>query len=128
MLEGEIRGKFDNLIIQMLKLICQKLFGFVPDDLQIKYKPLRTLTAEQEENVKTSKTNNILALYDRKIITASDVIEEFNQQNLMAIELDNEGMDDFPNPVTTEEVIPKPATRKTNSKFINKLFKFKNGT
>lgn len=130
MIESEIRGKYDNVLIQMLKLISQKLFGFVPDDLQIKYKPLRTLTAEQEENVKTSQVNNILALYDRKIINTSQVIEEVNQQNLMAIDLDSEGMPDFPVPVTQEEIIPKPATTKTktNSKFINKLFNFKNGT
>ena len=129
MIESEVRGKLDNTLIQMLKLICQKLFGFVPDDLQIEYKPLRMLSALEEEQVKTSQMNNILALYDRKIINSNDVIEEINQLNLMATDLDSSGIPDFPVPISDEEIVSKPAieqTRKTNS-IINKIFNKKNG-
>ena len=129
MIESEIMGKFDNLIVQMLKLICQKLFGFVPEDLQIEYKPLRTLSAIEEEQVKTSQMNNILGLYDRKIINSSNVIEEINQLNLMAIDLDSSGVPDFPVSISKEEVVDKPATeaikktnsKKTSSNFINRI-------
>ena len=114
MIESEIRGKFDNLIIQMLKLVCQKLFGFVPDDLQMEYYPLRILSSEQEEIVKTSKTNRLLAMYDRGLITSKQLKQELNQQNLMAIDLEESG-DDFPTPPPE-----KPKLDLTNG-FIKKI-------
>ena len=129
MIESEIRGKFDNLVVQMLKIICQKLFGFVPDDLQFEYKPLRVLSALEEEQVKTSQMNNILALYDRKIIKSRDVIEDINQLNLMAIDLDSSGTPDFPIPISQEEIVDKPAieTKANSFSFINKILQRKHG-
>ena len=131
MIESEIRGKFDNVVIQMLKLICQKLFGFVPEDLQIKYKPLRILSAEQEENVKTSQMNNILAMYDRALMTSDQVIEEVNQKNLFATDLDNEAAQDFPIPAPAKPKLDLQTGKTVNSitnSIINKIFKTKNGT
>lgn len=124
MIESEIRGKYDNVIIQMLKLICQKLFGFVPEDLQIEYIPLRMMSAEQEENVKTSKLNNLNAIYDRGLITAEKYREEINQQNLLAVDLDDsDSLANFPTPPPEK---PKLDLEKSNS-IINKIFK-RNGT
>ncbi len=97
MIESEIRGRFDNLIVQILKLGSQKLFGFVPDTLEIAYKPLRVLSAEQEENVKTSKLNNIVLMYDRGLMDSDLVKEEINSQNIFATEL-TPGGEDFPLP------------------------------
>jgi phage-related protein (TIGR01555 family) len=125
MIESEIRGKFDNLIIQMLKLICQKLFGIVPDDLQIAYKPLRMLSAIEEEQVKTSQENRILAMYDRALMTSDQVIEEMNQSNLFASDLENESRSDFPMPAPAKPKMDIETSKTTNS-IINKLFK-KNG-
>ncbi len=125
MIESEIRGKFDNLIIQMLKLICQKLFGVVPDDLQIAYKPLRMLSAVEEEQVKTSQENRILAMYDRALMTSDQVIEEINQSNLFASDLENESRSDFPMPAPAKPKMDIETSKTTNS-IINKLFK-KNG-
>jgi phage-related protein (TIGR01555 family) len=126
MIESEIRGKFDNLIIQMLKLICQKLFGLVPDDLQIEYKPLRTLSAKEEEEVKTSQFNNLFGMYDRALMTANQLTEEVNQLNLLATDLDEQG-EDFPIPAPE-----KPKLDLSNSKpklnFINRILNRKNGT
>lgn len=89
MIASEIRGKFDNLIIQSQKVVCQKLFGYVPDDLQISYHPLRELNSVQEQEVNTAKVNNLLALYDRQLISAKQLAEEININNLLNVELDN---------------------------------------
>lgn len=129
MIESEIRGKFDNVIIQILKLICQKLFGFIPDDLRIEYKPLRMLSAVEEEQVKTSKMNNVLAMYDRGLMTSEEVKEEVNQQNLFATDLDDSG-DDFPLPPPAKPKLDlEGANQRSNSKtnFINKILNRKNG-
>jgi len=125
MIESEIRGKYDNLIIQIIKLISQKLFGLVPDDLQIKYKPLRILSAVEEEQVKTSNENRILAMYDRALMTSDQVIEEVNQTNLFATDLENESRSDFPMPAPAKPKMDIESSKTTNS-FINKIFK-KNG-
>ena len=85
------------------------------------------LSALEEEQVKTSQMNNILALYDRKIIKSSDVIEEVNQLNLMAIDLDSSGTPDFPNPISQEEIVDKPAIETKANSFINKILKRKHG-
>jgi phage-related protein (TIGR01555 family) len=97
MIESEIRGKADNMIIQVLEIISQKLFGFVPGDIKIKYKALRMLSAEQEENVKTSKINYTLSMYDRGLMTSEEVINEVNQQEIFTTKIDN-AESDFPIP------------------------------
>lgn len=98
MIESEIRGKFDNLVVQVVKLICQKLFGFIPDDLRIEYKPLRTLSALEEEQLRTSKLNNVLAMYDRGLINSEEAKEEINQQDIFLTKMDASGEEDFPLP------------------------------
>lgn len=55
MIESEIRGHDDHVILWMLKIISKKLFNFIPEDLDFEYKPLRILNADEEENVKDKK-------------------------------------------------------------------------
>jgi phage-related protein (TIGR01555 family) len=126
MIESEIRGKLDNLIIQMLKIICQKIFGFVPDDLRIQYKPLRMLSALEEEQVNTSKMNNVIALYDKGLITSEEVKEEINQQNLLSIDLDEKAGEDFPLPPPEKPKLDLQTGKTTNSKKTNLLTKLLN--
>lgn len=98
MIESEYRGKFDNIIIQMLQLICKKLFDVIPDDLRIEYYPLRILGAEEEERVKSQQLNGVLQLYDRGLITSKEVKEELNQLDILRTDLEIEEGDDFPTP------------------------------
>ena len=49
MIESEIRSKVKFIVIEVLEICCQKLFGFVPEDLMISFKSLRILSAEQQE-------------------------------------------------------------------------------
>lgn len=110
MIRSDIRGKMDNLIIQSLKIVCKKLFGFVPDDLQVEYYPLRELNAEQEQNVATSKINNLMALFDRQLISSEKLQEEINLQNLLNVELE-------------EQLTIINSIKPSKKGFINKLFK-----
>ena len=112
MINSDIRGKMDNLIIQSLKIVCKKLFGFVPEDLQVEYYPLRELSAEQEQNVDTLKINNLLSLYDRQLISSKQIQEEINMQNLLGIELEQK-----------DNLINSIKVNKPKKNFINRLFK-----
>ena len=98
MIESEYRGKFDHIIIQMIQLICKKLFDFIPDDLQIEYYPLRILGAEEEERVKTQQLSGILQLYDRGLMTSGELKEELNQLNILRTDLEIDEDEEFPTP------------------------------
>ncbi len=91
MVESEVRAKIKWPLLRMIEIKCQKLFGFVPDDLRINFKPLRMLTAEQEENVKTQKFSRLLQAKQAAEITRHEFREGCNKDNLLSITLDNSG-------------------------------------
>lgn len=83
MIESEIRGEFDNVLVQIIKILCKKELDFIPDDLDIEYKPLRTLSSEQEQQVKNQELERILKLFDRGLISAETAGEMTNAANLL---------------------------------------------
>ncbi len=114
MVEGEIRGKFDGQIMQVIKLRCQQLFGFMPDDIQIAFRPLRMLNAEQQENVKDKQFSRVMTLYDKNLISAKETIKTVNVLNLCGAEFDESGLDDalVEDNVEAEEPIEQNAKQK----------------
>lgn len=88
MVESEVRNKIKYHILRMIEIKCQKLFGFVPDDLSIEFKPLRVLGGEQEQNVKNSKFTRLLQAFQSALITAIEFREACNKGGLMDILLD----------------------------------------
>lgn len=88
MVESQIRGKSKYQIIQVIELRCQKMFGFVPDDLHIEFKPLRVLSSEQEENVKTQKFSRLLQAKQAGEMTTKEFKEACNKDKLLSIQLD----------------------------------------
>lgn len=88
MVESSVRNKLKYPILQMLKIRCQQLFGFVPDDLAITFKPLRVLSSEQEENVKTQKFNRLLQSLQAGAISARLFLDACNRGNLFDVKID----------------------------------------
>lgn len=93
MVESQVRDKSEFDILRILEIKCQKLFGFVPDDLSISFKPLRVLSAVDEENVKTQKFNRLQAAADSGRVSTYEYREAANKGNLFDITLDNAGDD-----------------------------------
>lgn len=91
MVESEVRSKIKHILLKMVQIKCKKLFGIIPSDLSIEFKPLRTLTAEQEENVKEKKFNRLLAAKTAGEITRFEFREGCNKDGLLPISLDNAG-------------------------------------
>jgi phage-related protein (TIGR01555 family) len=87
MVESTIRTPAKYQIVKMVKLRCQQLFGFVPDDIMIDFKPLRMLSMEQEENVKTQKFNRVLQATQANKMTDKEFREACNKSNLVEIQL-----------------------------------------
>lgn len=91
MVESEVRNGIKYDILRICEIKCQKLFGMVPDDLTIEFKPLRVLNAEQEENVKTQKFNRLIQAKERGEITTLEFRDACNKGNLFDVSLDNSG-------------------------------------
>lgn len=72
LIESEVRAKLRHPLSVVIRLRCKQLFGFIPEHLDIKFKPLRTLSAEQEENVKDKKFNRTMAQFAAGLITGKE--------------------------------------------------------
>ena len=84
MVESEIRQKAIPMLNTIIKIISLKLFGFEPS-LNIGFEPLRIMTAEQEENVKTQKTTRMTSMYDRGLIDSEEAMQFADKENLLGI-------------------------------------------
>lgn len=96
MVESQVRNKAKYDIIRVIEIKCQKLFGFIPDDISISFKSLRTLNSVEEEQVKTSKFNRIFQAKQAGEITRYEFRDACNRDKLLSIQLDN--ADDELNP------------------------------
>lgn len=88
MIESEIREKSKFEVLRVIEIRCQKLFGMVPDDLEIDFKPLRILSAEQEENVKTQKFARLLQARQAGEMSSKEFKEACNRDALLTIQVD----------------------------------------
>ena len=87
MLESEIRIKSRANLIMLIKIACQVKLGFIPEDIDLVYPPLRILSAEQEETVKTSQFNRLLGGYNIGVMNEKQFIDACNKANLFPIEI-----------------------------------------
>lgn len=90
LIESEVRAKLREPIHTVLKLRCKQLFGFIPEHLDIKFKPLRTLSAEQEENVKDKKFNRYSALFSQGMLTGKEYAVLNKKEGIVSIQTEVE--------------------------------------
>ncbi len=88
MVEGQVRSRLRRPARDMVKMRCMQLFGFVPSDLKVGFRPLRVLSQEQEENVKTQKYTRLQGAASSGLITAEEFRDASNRGGLFDIELD----------------------------------------
>lgn len=88
MIESEVRGKLEYHILRMAEIRSQQLFGMVPDDLELEFKPLRELGAVDQETVKTQKYARVSAAKAAGEITTIEYRDICNKGNLFDIQLD----------------------------------------
>lgn len=85
MVESQVRNKIKFDLLRVCEIKCQKLFGVIPDDLSITFKPLRELSAEQEENVKNAKFTRAKEALEIGAISLQQFHEICNKGNLFDI-------------------------------------------
>lgn len=88
MVEAEVRGKLKYHILKMGEVKCQQLFGFIPDDLEGEFKPLRELGAVDQETVKTQKFTRLSQAKAAGEVTTLEFRDAANKGNLFDVQLD----------------------------------------
>lgn len=88
MIEAEIRHTSKYDLIRMIQIKCKQMFDILPDDLSIAFKPLRMLSAEQEETVKSQQFNRLLAAQGAGLISPIEFKNAVNKLNLLGIQVD----------------------------------------
>lgn len=125
MVESQVRAKVKFNVIQMIELRCQQMFGMIPDDLTISFKPLRILSATQEEEVKTSKYNRLLQARQAGEISSKEFKEACNREKLLPIQLEendetyevpNKGDENLPTPKAASSTISAPVAKNSINK------------
>lgn len=100
MVESQVRNKLKYDLLRIVEIRSQQLFGFIPEDLSIEFKPLRVLSAEQEENVKTQKFNRLVQMCQLGKIDDKTLIDACNKDNLLGVQINTNEM--LLNPVDPE--------------------------
>lgn len=88
MVESQIRAKVKYPLLRIIEIMCQQQFGFIPDDLEIEFQPLRMLSAEQEENIKTQKFARALQAEQSGQIDRATFLKICNKDDLLGIQVD----------------------------------------
>lgn len=88
MIESEVRAKVRYIVADVVCIVCQKMFGVIPDDLIINFKPLRILSALDEEAVKEKKFNRVMSSFQSGLASAQEAKESINADSLLGVELD----------------------------------------
>lgn len=89
MVESQVRSKIKYQILRMVEIKCMKFFGFIPDDISIEFAPLRMMSAEQEENVKTQKFNRLVQSLQVGAIDLKFFHEASNRGGLFDLQMEN---------------------------------------
>lgn len=88
MVESQVRTKSKIHLITMVKIRCQNLFGVIPDDITVQFPPLRTMSAKEQEEVKTAQHTRLVTTLQAGAMSPSQFRQACNKQSLLGIELD----------------------------------------
>lgn len=124
LIESEVRAKLRPVVLEVVKLRCQQLFGFIPEHFEITFQPLRVLSEEAEENIKDKKFNRYSALFAQGMLTGKEFAVLNKKEGIVSINTEVESGAREPEPpqaplsiTTPKDVVSAPATTpKTNTK------------
>ena len=85
--EGEIReSEAKKLIKWVVDMRCLQLFGFTIPDLTLRWKPLRILSAEQEQLIENQVIDNSIKLLNNNLFTHQEAMEYLNKKDIINIQ------------------------------------------
>lgn len=109
LVEGEVRSKAKTVLHEVVPLCIRQLFGFEPERLTIEFKPLRVLSAEQNENVKNHKHNRLSSMYSQGMLTGKEFADALKQEEVFSADTEvSEGLREPMPPETPSSGFDKP--------------------
>lgn len=81
-IESEIRPEIRNVLLKVLKIECQTLFGFIPDDLSFEFQPLLIQTETEIQEGKDKEFARIKLMYDSKLLTKKEFFDALKQNDI----------------------------------------------
>jgi phage-related protein (TIGR01555 family) len=88
MIETEIRSKVKGGLILMLKILCKKLFNYIPDNLSIEWAPLREQDAQEQSLIKTDNLNRVISAYTNGLMSGEKAVETINTAKVFDVEIE----------------------------------------
>ena len=86
--ESEVRSQCKQGLLIILKILCKKLFGYIPEHLTFEFKPLREMNEKDKSLIKTETLNRILTCFSNGIISNETAVELINNENIFSVKLD----------------------------------------
>ena len=88
MIETEIRSKSRRDLMKVIEICCAMWFGYIPEVIKVDFKPLRVLSAEQEENIKGAKLQRIITCMQAGVMMPLEAKQAINKENLLPVSID----------------------------------------
>lgn len=83
--EGQ-RDRAEEALEMPIQVVMMKVWGFIPDDWSIGWKPLRVLSAEQEQNVLNSKFERASSLFSQGILNPQEYCAQLKTDGILLME------------------------------------------
>lgn len=116
MITSRVRSPARPIIRKMLRLMQYAVFG-KEYDLSFSFKPLRVLSAKEEEEIKSSKQTRYESLYDKRLLDSKEMGELLHKENLVPISTKaQEGLLPLNPEVPTTEQMFEPQGDEKNGK------------
>lgn len=87
MLESEIRERARPVIRKILDVLCVAMFGDTYD-LDFEFKPLRMVSAKEEEEINRAKFDRLMGLYDRGLVDEVQLTDMLSKEKLLDSEIE----------------------------------------
>lgn len=85
MIETEIRSKARPELLKVVEICCAMWYGYIPEVIRIEFAPLRVLSAEQEELIKTSKLQRVMTAMQSGVMTPLEAKQAINKEMLLPV-------------------------------------------
>jgi uncharacterized protein len=79
--EGQ-RERAQEVLEMIIPIVMMKVWGFVPDDWNLEWSPIRTLTAEQIENVKNAKFTRAYQMAQAGLMTPQEFMQYMQEEEI----------------------------------------------
>lgn len=87
MIESDIRSKVKTGMITILKIASQKVLGYIPDNIDFEFKPLRVMTNKEESMMKNESLSRIVTATNGGLCTTELAVELINNEKIFSFDL-----------------------------------------